>query len=75
MNSQYNQCAHSAPISLWIPLDIMQCLADMVVMWLSDTIACETSSQSSVSVLTCLYEWRSVKAFQESIAILVQLRF
>ena len=41
MNSSIQSCAHSAQISLWILLDIMQYHADMVGMLSSDTIACK----------------------------------
>eukprot|EP00731_Ephydatia_muelleri_P010638 Em0005g1224a len=61
MNSSIQSVCPFCPDITLDPLDIMQCLADMVVMWLSDTIACETSSQSSVGMLTCLYEWRLVR--------------
>eukprot|EP00731_Ephydatia_muelleri_P022992 Em0015g575a len=51
------QGLHLDPAEFQIPVVWWLVSCDMVVMWLSDTIAFETSSQSSVSVLTCLYEW------------------
>ena len=72
MNSSIGSVRPLCPGTTLDPFGQPQCHADMVAMWLSNTMTCKTFLQSSVVVLTWLYVLRLAEAFRESTATLVQ---